>query len=120
MAKENATVKVIKPVTPVGVDPIKHVVTEVVKPKKGVATYKSYDGQVYSLPTHNTKGEPLPERETLCILAALREVALGGNPNTVMEAFNVKIVDLGGKTMFPIEPSEIKTQGGNFSMGNDE
>ena len=114
-----AKVTVIKDTNPVGTNPIKHVVTEEVKPRKGIATFKSCDCEIYSLPTHTSAGKPLPEREMLCILTALREIALGGNPGIVLDAFKVKITDLNGKEMFPLKPEELKNNT-SFSMGDVE
>lgn len=123
MAKENAIVKrvtrQIDPTSPpAGTSKIPRVVTEEVKPRKGRAVFKSCDGETYSLPTHGSNGQPLPERETLCILACLRELSLGGNPAPIMSAFKVKMTDVTGQVMFPLPEEDLKQVTKGFTIGD--
>ena len=66
------------------------------------AEYTSIDGETYTFRTHTPGGEPVPHRMNLCTFLAMREVALGGSPESVMAAFRVTIADQDGKPVFPI------------------
>ena len=66
------------------------------------AVYLSVDGSEYRFRTHDTKGLPVPRRNELCLFLALREAALGGTPELVMDAFRLQIQDADGLPVFPI------------------
>jgi hypothetical protein len=70
------------------------------------ATFRSCDGEVYSVRTHDDKGKPLSYRETLCLFLAMREVVLGGSPFPIFDAFRLKMSDLDGKPIYPV-PTEL-------------
>ena len=73
-----------------------------------LAEYRSIDGQDYSFSTHDSRGKPLVRRETLALFLGMREVALGGNPAAVLNAFRLNIQDRNGKPVFPVIISPVE------------
>lgn len=78
-------------------------------PRSSTASFKSVDGNVYAFRTRDSKGKPLPYRNEMCIFIALAEMAKGGSPVPVLEAFKLSIDDANGKKYFPIPPEILST-----------
>lgn len=97
--------------TPTGVRGIESDVIEMPMPRQrlpsvGTASFRSVDGEVYSFRTRDSKGKPLPQRNEMCLFIALVEIAKGGSPTPVLEAFKLNIDDANGTKYFPI-PEEV-------------
>lgn len=97
--------------TPTGVRGIESDVIEMPMPRQrlpsvGTASFRSVDGEVYSFRTRDSKGKPLPQRNEMCLFIALVEVAKGGSPIPVLEAFKLNIDDANGTKYFPI-PEDV-------------
>jgi hypothetical protein len=72
------------------------------KPRRHTATFQSVDGKTYNFRTHDTKGKPLPYRESQALFVALREQRLGGDVFAVFEAFKLRIEDMDGQVVYPV------------------
>jgi hypothetical protein len=73
------------------------------KARRRVARFASVDGNTYEMRIHGAKGKALPGREVMCLFAALREWRLGGDPLVVLEAYRLRLEDVNGKTLFPLQ-----------------
>lgn len=83
-----------------------------------IANFTSCDGTEYNFRTHDTKGNPDPRRESLCLFLAMREVSLGGSPLPVFNAFRLRIDDMDGKQVFPvIDRTEVEDSSVSFTLG---
>lgn len=83
-----------------------------------IATFTSSDGIEYNFRTHDSKGNPDPRRESLCLFLAMREVSLGGSPLPVFGAFRLRIDDMDGKQVFPVvDRTEVEDSAVSFSLG---
>lgn len=76
-------------------------------PRTSTATFKSVDGNTYSFRTKDQKGKPLAYRNEMCLFVALTEMAKGGSPVPVFEAFKLSIDDATGRKYFPIPPEVL-------------
>lgn len=75
-------------------------------PIGSTTSFESIDGTTYAFRTLDPKGNPLPYRNEMALFLALIEVAKGGNPFTVFDAFKLKIKDLHDQQVYPV-PQEI-------------
>lgn len=97
--------------SPVGANPKARNVVEMPMPKtkrprRHVTSFTSVDGNEYSFRTHDTKGKPLPFREVQALYLAIIEMAKGGSPVPVLDAFKLTMEDMGGHVVYPI-PSHL-------------
>lgn len=112
--------------TPLDVKPKKYIVEEVPMDGQSRAdrsedvSYESADGSTYRFAMRGPDGKVLPNRIALTVFLALREVEVGGNASTVMDAFKVSIEDLDGKQVYPIltAAEDVEEDSSDFSLGS--
>ena len=71
-------------------------------PSRNTASFVSVDGEEYTFRTHDTKGKPLPYRETMALFISIRELSIGGDAKVVLDAFKFKMHDMNGKEFYPL------------------
>ena len=64
------------------------------------AKYRSVDGNLYKFRTHDKKGKALAYRENMAMFLCFSEIAKGGNPKSVLDAFKVELIDTNKRTVF--------------------
>jgi len=70
--------------------------------KRLYTSFRSVDGEEYSLRIRDSKGKVLPGVLPYISMIAMVEMMKGGNPLDVLDAFKVKIPAEDGKMVFPI------------------
>jgi hypothetical protein len=90
------------------------------RPRRNMATFRSVDGEDYTFRTHDTKGKELPQNRVFALFVACREMALGGSPVPVFNAFKVKIKDQDGKQFFPFTEESLRAINGLGIVPDDE
>ena len=75
--------------------------TEVVKsPNVDLASWKSVDGQTYTI-RFAQRGEPVKDALPLLLVAAFGELAKGGDPTVVLGSAAIELRDLEGRILWP-------------------
>lgn len=75
-------------------------------PAQSTASFESVDGNTYHFRTRDNRGKPLPDRNVMALFIALTEMAKGGSPVPVFNAFKLKIEDAQGQFYYPI-PDDV-------------
>lgn len=76
--------------------------------RRHTVTFRSVDGEEYTFRTHDTKGKELESNRVFLLFAAVRETILGGNPQNVFDAWNVKLTDMDGKQFYPLPQETLE------------
>jgi len=77
-------------------------------PTNSTCTFKSCDGKDYTFRVKDNKGRPLPFRTDLGLFVAMLEMAKGGSPVPVFEAFKFKLEDFNGQPVFPFPQKTLE------------
>jgi len=68
--------------------------------ERSYAKFISVDGHQYRFKTHGDDGKPYPYRETMALFLCMAEIAKGGNPKPVLDAFKVELIDSNQKKAY--------------------